>query len=135
MKSHAVYQPFAWEKKREHKKLFAVKKPYANCPFRKSGGIPLAEGRLDDIKRTLLSSDQEVFFCHKTTYQGGTDDMEEGQYQPSGRESYCMGAMAWLYVNGRLNLATRLGIIYQAVSEEELKEASKCINPVAINGK
>lgn len=43
------------------KKLFAVKKPCANCPFRTTGGIPLTEGRLDDIKRTLLSSDQEVF--------------------------------------------------------------------------
>ncbi|MEQ4663982.1 hypothetical protein ABN067_20670 [Providencia rettgeri] len=76
-------------------KLFAVKKPCANCPFRKTGGIPLAEGRLEGIKRTLLSSDQEFFFCHKTTYQGGAEDKEEGQYQSSGRESYCMGAGQW----------------------------------------
>ena len=110
------------------KKLFAVKKPCTNCPFRKVGGISLAEGRLDDIKRTLLSSDQEVFFCHKTTYQGSADDMEEGQYQPSGRESYCMGAMAWLYVNCRLNLATRLGILQGSVPIEELEIATKTIN-------
>lgn len=110
------------------KKLFSVKKPCANCPFRKTGGIPLTEGRLDDIKRTLLSSDQEVFFCHKTTYRGGAEDTEEGHYQSSGSESYCMGAMAWLYANGRLNLSTRLGIIYQAVSEDELEKAQNQID-------
>ncbi|EPJ3803504.1 hypothetical protein OND84_004242 [Morganella morganii] len=109
-------------------KLFAVKKPCANCPFRKTGGIPLTEGRLEGIKRTLLSSDQEVFFCHKTTYQGDAEDREEGQYHPSGRESYCMGAMAWLYANGRLNLATRLGIIYQVVNEDELKKVQSQID-------
>lgn len=109
-------------------KLFAVKKPCANCPFRKTGGIPLTEGRLEGIKRTLLSSDQEVFFCHKTTYRAGADDKEEGQYQPSGRESYCMGAMAWLYANGRLNLATRLGILLDGIAIEELNVATKTIN-------
>lgn len=112
-------------------KLFAVKKPCANCPFRKTGGIPLAEGRLEGIKRTLLSSDQEVFFCHKTTYQGGAEDKEEGQYQSSGRESYCMGAMAWLYANGRLNLATRLGILLDGIAIEELNIATKAINTTA----
>ncbi|MFH6895557.1 hypothetical protein ACHCAL_16070 [Providencia huaxiensis] len=83
---------------------------------------------MEGIKRTLLSSDQEVFFCHKTTYQGDAEDREEGQYHPSGRESYCMGAMAWLYANGRLNLATRLGIIYQVVNEDELKKVQSQID-------
>lgn len=113
------------------KKLFAVKKPCANCPFRTTGGIPLTEGRLDDIKRTLLSSDQEVFFCHKTTYQGGAEDREEGQYQSSGRESYCMGAMAWLYANSRLNLTTQLGILLGNIAIDELEVARKVINTTA----
>ncbi len=88
----------------------------------------MTEGRLEDIKRILLSSDQEVFFCHKTTYQGGAEDREEGQYQSSGRESYCMGAMAWLYANSRLNLATRLGILLDGITVEELNVATKVIN-------
>lgn len=91
----------------------------------------MTEGRLESIKRTLLSSDQEVFFCHKTTYQGGAEDREESQYHPSGRESYCMGAMAWLYANGRPNLATRLGILLDGVAIEELKVATKVINTSA----
>ncbi|WP_247605569.1 hypothetical protein [Providencia rettgeri] len=91
----------------------------------------MTEGRLDDIKRTLLSSDQEVFFCHKTTYQGGAEDREEGQYQSSGRESYCMGAMAWLYANSRLNLTTRLGILLGNIAIDELEEATKVINTAA----
>lgn len=88
----------------------------------------MTEGRLEDIKRILLSSDQEVFFYHKTTYQGGAEDREEGQSQSSGRESYCMGAMAWLYANSRLNLATRLGILLDGITVEELNVATKVIN-------
>ncbi|ENZ0172920.1 MULTISPECIES: hypothetical protein [Providencia] len=91
----------------------------------------MTEGRLDDIKRTLLSSDQEVFFCHKTTYQGGAEDREEGQYQSSGRESYCMGAMAWLYANNQLNLTTRLGLLLGNVAIDELEVATKVINTTA----
>lgn len=93
-------------------KLFAMKTPCKNCPFLKKHGIPLAEGRLEGIKNDLLADDTMPFFCHKTTYAtGGGYDDDSGQYQQSGRESYCMGAMAYLFAKRRLNVTTRLGIM------------------------
>lgn len=93
-------------------KLFAMKTPCKNCPFLKEHGIPLAEGRLQEIKNDLLDDDTVPFFCHKTTYStGGGYDDDSDRYQLSGKESYCMGAMAYLYAKRRLNVPTRMGII------------------------
>ncbi|MEQ4672039.1 hypothetical protein AB7W88_03140 [Providencia vermicola] len=39
--------------------------------------------------------------------------------------------MAWLYANGRLNLATRLGILLDGIAIEELNIATKAINTTA----
>lgn len=119
------------------KKLFAIKRPCPNCPFLKTGGIHLAPGRLDSIKKDLLSSDEKVFFCHKTTYLDGAEDTEhrgEGtQYQTSGKEAYCMGAMAWLYINGQPNIAVRLGSLFNYITDEDLKTSIDMVNPVSPN--
>lgn len=92
-------------------KLFAMKTPCKNCPFLKKHGIPLKEGRLQGIKDELLADDTVPFFCHKTTFETGGAYDDSDRYQPSGKESYCMGAMAYLYAKRRLNVPTRMGIM------------------------
>ncbi|EGT5675343.1 hypothetical protein AGJ34_20450 [Cronobacter dublinensis subsp. dublinensis] len=106
------------------KKLFAMRQPCKNCPFLKEHGIELVEGRLDNIKQDLLNDDQRPFFCHKTTYEtGGHTDVETGNYKPSGQESYCMGAMAFLYARHRVNVPMRLGLAMGLLDQEDIKKA------------
>ncbi|HGL3854507.1 TPA: hypothetical protein ACKE3U_003836 [Klebsiella aerogenes] len=104
------------------KRLFQMKRPCPDCPFLKSGGIDLHEGRLEQIKVGLLEDDQRPFQCHKTTYStGGGYDEESGRYVPSGKEVYCAGAMTFLYANRRMNVPMRLGIIYGALNIDDLE--------------
>nr|WP_282562039.1 hypothetical protein [Providencia rettgeri] len=104
------------------KKLFALKSPCKNCPFLKENGIDLVEGRLDEIKEDLLANDEKPFFCHKTTYStGGHYDDETESYVNSWQESYCMGAMAYLYAKKRLNVPTRIGIVMGMCDVEDIK--------------
>ncbi|EOC0011590.1 hypothetical protein ACI0X9_003274 [Cronobacter turicensis] len=111
------------------KKLFAMREPCKNCPFLKEHGLELVEGRLDSIKQELLSDDQRPFFCHKTTYDtGGHIDDATGSYKPSGEESYCMGAMAYLFARKSINVPMRLGLIMGLVDESDLKKSTSFIN-------
>lgn len=110
------------------RKLFALKKPCANCPFLKENGIPLEEGRLDGIKDELTSDDQTPFFCHKTTYDtGGGYDGENENYSPSGKESYCMGAMAYLYAKKSMNVPMRLGLTMGLCKIEDIENSVQYI--------
>lgn len=67
-----------------------LKKPCANCPFRKEGAIELVPGRLEGIINDIVENDMTTFHCHKTVHSksGGEWD-EEGNYAPSGQESMC----------------------------------------------
>ncbi|EFI1565090.1 hypothetical protein BFL53_003974 [Escherichia coli] len=104
------------------KKLLALKAPCKNCPFLKENGIELVEGRLDSIKEDLINNDETPFFCHKTTYSsGGFYDEETEAYVNSGQESYCMGAMAYLYAKNRLNVPTRIGLVMGMCDIEDIK--------------
>ncbi|HHT4259169.1 TPA: hypothetical protein ACTYZB_004836 [Klebsiella variicola] len=104
------------------KRLFQMKRPCQDCPFLKNGGIQLHEGRLTQIKKTLLSDDQRPFQCHKTTYPTGGDyDEDSGKYLPSGKEVYCAGAMAFLYANRRMNVPMRLGVVYGVLNIDDLE--------------
>ncbi|QWA93132.1 hypothetical protein [Klebsiella michiganensis] len=106
------------------KKLFAMKRPCKDCPFLKNNPIPLVEGRIDDIKSTLLANDNIPFFCHKTTYTTGAfNDDETGQYQPSEQETYCMGAMAYLYAKQRVNVPMRLGLIHGLCDIDDIEKS------------
>lgn len=107
----------------EIKKLFAVKIPCSNCPFREIGSIELTEGRLSGIKSDLLNNDQITFFCHKTTqYQNLNEDMKQHT------SSYCMGAMAYLYAKGRINVTTRLGLSLGFCDVSDLENSIQNIN-------
>lgn len=97
------------------KSTFKMRKPCSNCPFRREGAIELREGRLQDIKASLIADDHEVFHCHKTL------DAREGK-------AMCMGAAAWTNANGRPNLLTRLALFLNVLSQEELDSAEKIIN-------
>lgn len=100
---------------RSIKSIFKMRKPCSNCPFRRQGAIELREGRLLDIKASLLADDHEVFHCHKTLNA------------PEGK-AMCMGAAAWTNAQGRPNMLTRLALILGILSQEELDSAEKNIN-------
>lgn len=107
------------------KALFALKKPCANCPFLKQGGIELRAGRLQGIIDNLIEDDHSTFQCHKTVHskRGGEWD-GEGVYQASGKESMCAGALIYLEKARRPTVAMRigraLGIYDPAVFESHL---------------
>lgn len=90
------------------KQHFRLKKPCANCPFLKEGAIPLSRGRLEGIISTLIEDDYSTFQCHKTVHskQGGNWG-DEGNYEPSGHESMCAGAAAYLMKKGRPTVGMR----------------------------
>ncbi|MGF6641745.1 hypothetical protein [Paraburkholderia sp. MM6662-R1] len=94
--------------------FFALRRPCANCPFRKEGAIDLAPGRLEGIVTGLLMDDSSTFHCHKTVHNdrtGGEWD-EEGSYRASGRESMCAGAIIYLEKLGRPTIAMRLAVMF-----------------------
>lgn len=86
----------------------ALKRPCSNCPFLDSENSiahTLCEGRVDGIKADLLADDMTGFICHKTS--SGIED-DDGDYRHSGKESQCMGAMAWMYNQRRFNVLMRI---------------------------
>jgi hypothetical protein len=88
-----------------------LKVPCPNCPFRVVGAIELHPGRLDGIKADLLGDDHTTFDCHKTTYHADNwveDDDGADQYQRSGREAFCAGAVAWLLKRGQPTVGMRV---------------------------
>lgn len=102
--------------------FFKMKRPCANCPFLKKGGISLETGRVEQIKSDLLEHDERPFQCHKTTFStGGSYDETGEKYLASGKEAYCAGAMAFLYANQRMNIPMRLGLIYGALDIADLE--------------
>src|SRR5258708_6854075 len=94
--------------------FFALRRPCANCPFRKEGAIDLEPGRLAGIVEGLVSGEHSTFHCHKTVYNGRTggewDDY--GNYRASGTESMCAGAIVYLEKIHRPTVAMRLGVAY-----------------------
>jgi hypothetical protein len=86
-----------------------LKKPCSNCPFRKEGAIHLSEGRLEAIIDHLVKNDYSTFQCHKTVHhKTGGDWDDEGNYLPSGNESMCAGAAAYLMKLGRPTVGMRI---------------------------
>ena len=111
------------------KQLVRLKKPCANCPFLDDGAaIALSEGRLEGIVSDLLADDWATFHCHKTvhTVKGGHWD-DEGDYHPSGNESMCAGAMAYLHKVGQYSVPMRLALMQGILKTEELDQAAEMI--------
>lgn len=102
-----------------------LKKPCQNCPFLKVGAIPLRPGRVEGIIANHAIHDATTFPCHKTTSgkQGGEwieDEEGEEVYAPSGNESPCMGAIAYLTRMGRMPVLARIAIQYRMLTLDEI---------------
>lgn len=110
-------------------RYFALKKPCANCPFLKEGCIELREGRLDGIKHDLLENSFASFVCHKTTYATGGESSECGDhYIPSGKETHCAGATAFLVANHRSTVLMRLAYSSGQIKPSDFDEAINLID-------
>lgn len=103
--------------------FFALRRPCANCPFRKEGAIDLEPGRLAGIVSSLLDGEATTFHCHKTVHNDRTGGEwgEDGEYRASGQESMCAGAAIYLEKLGRPTVAMRLGVAYGIYDPERLK--------------
>jgi hypothetical protein len=113
------------------KSAYRLKKPCANCPFRKEGAIDLQPGRVPGIIEHLLSDDMNGFPCHKTTYGEGSDEDDDGNYIPNGKEAQCVGAMAFLRKVGRPNVGMRLAMAFGIVDPAKLDAlADLIIDPI-----
>lgn len=109
-------------------RMFALKKPCANCPFRKDHPIRLSPGRLESIIQDITENDMVTFRCHKTVCsKTGGDWDDEGNYHPSGRESMCAGAAAYLMKVGRPNVAMRVGFVTGIIRPEDWDDAKEMI--------
>lgn len=91
--------------------MFRLRKPCGNCPFRKTGAIELQPGRLEGIVADLRDNDMSTFQCHKTVHNSktGGEWSEEGDYEPSGNEAMCAGAILYLEKIGRPSVGMRIG--------------------------
>ncbi|HHN0562647.1 TPA: hypothetical protein ACRN02_005779 [Pseudomonas aeruginosa] len=101
-----------------------LKRPCANCPFLKQDAIELAPGRLDGIITGLLEDDHSTFPCHKTVHsaRGGEWD-DNGNYTPSGYESMCAGAAAYLMKHKRPTVGMRIGFAMGVASPADWDDA------------
>ena len=111
---------------------FRLKKTCANCPFRKESAIELKPGRLQGIIDNLITNDASTFPCHKTVHssKGGEWD-DEGNYTPSGNESMCAGAAAFLMKSGRPTIGMRIAFITGSAKPDDWKSIyDEVIDPV-----
>lgn len=95
------------------------------------GAIELAPGRVDGIVADLLANDLVDFYCHKTVHgpAGGEwveseDDESDQHYQPSGKESVCVGSAIYLLKAGRPPVSLRIAIVTGAIRHEDLMAQS-----------
>lgn len=92
--------------------VFNLKRPCRDCPFRQDRYFHLNKNRKKEIAEDLLEKDK-TFACHNTT--NGEYD-EELEYEWTGEESHCAGALIVmqkersLFNNFMLRLATRAKI-------------------------
>lgn len=97
---------------------FNLKKPCANCPFRKEGAIELRPGRVKGIVKDLKRDDHSIFVCHKTL--------------DSKQVSACMGALGYLWREGRrMPVMARLALVYGLITKEDLEAVqADLIDPI-----
>lgn len=100
---------------------FNLRSPCKDCPFRAEGAIHLERGRLAGIVKDL-HDDYNHFLCHKTVHhpKGGEWD-DDGGYTPSGEESVCIGATAFMMRQGYIPIVLRLALMRGEISREEIE--------------
>ncbi|EPL61628.1 hypothetical protein B382_14478 [Stutzerimonas stutzeri B1SMN1] len=116
--------------------FYRLKRPCANCPFRKTGGIDLRGGRLDAIIAGLVKDDSQSFLCHKTlnteAKEADEELVEDDESQVDKRRIYeaekmCAGAAAYLLKAGRPTIGMRYAMITGSVSPDHWSEAESLV--------
>jgi len=101
---------------------FNLKRPCANCPFRKEPVFYLGTARRQEIAETLRS-DYNSFPCHQTTL---TND--QGEYKGTQQEEHCAGAAIVLEKQGRPNILMRLAQREGKYNPKQLEEQRQIYN-------
>lgn len=97
--------------------VYRMTRHCSNCPWKDDGrSIGLREGRVDEIKKELLESDQNSFNCHKTVYNLDEEMSPTEKQKPK----MCYGAFKFLQENNRSNIQMRLA--YSMGIDEPLEE-------------
>ena len=93
------------------KRLFALKRPCKDCPFRRDVRGYLGRGRVESI----IEGHQEgvPFFCHATTTTTGHKTTDR-------RARYCAGYQLMALALDHLPMTSRLGLAYGLWSPAEL---------------
>ncbi len=103
-------------------RFFALRKPCANCPFRREGAIELMPGRLEGIVNDLLEDDTSTFTCHKTLKSAPEPaDEDDGMLQRRAYqegEKMCAGAAAYLMKQGRPSVGMRYALITGSIPSD-----------------
>ncbi len=104
---------------------FDLKRPCANCPFRKVGAIELHSERLPSIVAELLANDRRWFKCHKTLH-----------LKPRARrDAQCVGSMVYLLKAGAPSVSMRLAASLGLLDFDALRaQADEIIEPRAGSG-
>lgn len=111
--------------------FFQMRKPCANCPFRKEGSIELRPGRLKGIVGDLLANDKRTFTCHKTLSSQSIDDIENADEEcdQAARRPYyeaekmCAGAAAYLLKSQRPSVGMRYALITGSIPKDHWDDA------------
>jgi hypothetical protein len=116
--------------------FYRLKRPCANCPFRKVGGVDLRGGRLEAIIAGLIKDDSQSFLCHKTlnaeAKEADDELMEESESQVDRRPIYeaekmCAGAAAYLLKAGRPTIGMRYAMMTGSISQDHWSESESLV--------
>jgi hypothetical protein len=103
-------------------KLFALKQPCDQCPFRKEGGVFVAKDRMDEIIDSIKND--APFHCHKTI-----DYDEPEKVNQVDEALYCAGALIYMQKIDYNNLPMRLGMAYGLFDPAALRGHEEVIDP------
>ena len=67
--------------------MFEMKRPCAECPFLKSGGVRLTAGRVREVAGNFLTEPGAMFPCHKTV------DSDDTQWARHAGWQMCAGGL------------------------------------------
>lgn len=77
----------------------------------------------------LDANDTKVFHCHKSVHSkdGGEWDDDTGEYQSSGNEKVCRGALIYMNKKKRLPVLARIAIVMGVIKLEDLDKQAELV--------
>lgn len=105
-------------------RIFSIKKPCSDCPFRKNGSMlpSLRPNRMQDIIHSL--HEDRPFHCHKTIDYSKTEKVDQVD-----NAYYCAGSLLYLLKLGEYNLPMRMGIAFKLFNPKLLSGHDEIIDP------